>query len=315
MSAAATTGLAGASGFARRVLARQALVGAAAFGTVGVLVPWTLALEQEVLGALGATGFCLAALALVLTGLVSAQRLRGHRYVLRSLALGSTAVEPEDIGALARLPFALTARFVACGALCAGLVLVPALRPAELDNARALSLCAFVLTIVCASAVVHYVVVRQATTSAIELSPLDPITVWLEQEASSTGGPRRRVTQRILVAIVAPVVMVGVGALLVTRAHIEAFAERSRTATAVLLARTALQPGSGAVPAAGRDDALRAAAMHGFVARIERGARARPMARETGARRDPSGELRLSVPLDDGMAAMRFFPSVGWRAV
>lgn len=291
--------------FARRVLVRTVWVGLAAFGTVGLLAPWALLLEMSLLSPLAKRGGLVALVAVALAGLLSARVLRKNRYVLRSLALGSLAVEPEDIGALADLPFALTSRFVAIGALAPVTLLVPGLRPTELDLARGISLCLLTWTIMLASAVVHYVAIREATIRVLELSPIEPITEWLENPAARLA-PRRRVTRKILVAVVAPVALVGVGTVLVTHAHLRALWEGSREATAIILARTAFGPAPGAVADAGREDALAAAGDFGFDARIERASGGSLVAAPGPAEERAGGEHEVIVQLPDGYAVVRY---------
>jgi len=149
--------------------------------------------------------------------------------------------------------------------------------------------------------VVHYVAIRDATLRAIELSPPEPIVAWLERESMRLA-PSKRVTRKILFAVVAPVALAGVGTVLVTHAHLRAAVERSRHSTAVYLARAALDPVDGAVVEASRDDAIAAAAAHGFVVQPKPNAIAvgsEPIER-TG------GQLTASVPLSDGHALVRY---------
>ena len=300
--------------FARTVLVRTALVALGAFAAVGLFAPWALLLEPDVLLPVGARGVGLALLAVLLIVLGSARVLRQNRYVLRSLALGSHAVEPEDVGALADLPAALTWRFVALGALAPLALLVPGVRPEPFDLAQAVSACLLTWTMVGASAVVHYVAVRAATLRVLEASPIEPITEWLEHQAKRLA-PRRRSTRRILVAVVAPVALVGVGTLLVTHAHLRSFVARSRTSTAIKLARAALEPLPGAVADAGREDAIGAAAALGFEVHVERGAEAAARPSMLSPQREAGGDLRVLVPIEDGQARVRYSGELPLQAV
>jgi hypothetical protein len=151
-----------ATGFGRRVLLMQALVGLLAFATLTLLVPWALMLETGMFADLAWAGLKVAAGAIALTAATSAMRLKRNRKVLRTLALGSDAVTPEDIGGLADIPFARSVRFIVSGLLAATAIAVPGIRPERLDDARALSLSLLMFTIIAASAVVHYVVVRES---------------------------------------------------------------------------------------------------------------------------------------------------------
>ena len=293
------------SRFARRVLVRTIAVALAAFAIVGLLARLALLLEAEVWWSLAKLGALISLLAVALIGLATGRVLRKNRYVLRSLALGSLAVEPEDIGALADLPFSLTTRFLLIGALAPTVLLVPGVGPSTFDLARGVSFCLLTWTIVAAAAVVHYVAVRGATIRVIELSPVEPITEWLENPAARLA-PQRRVKRKILVAVIAPVALVGVGTVLVTHAHLRALVKRSQTATAIIFARTALEPAPGAVAEAGRMDAIAAGRRLGFDARIDRSTTAGPAAADELATRPVRGDLQVVVPLTDGRAVVRF---------
>jgi signal transduction histidine kinase len=297
------------SGFARKVLGRQVLVGLVAYTAVILLAPWLLLLESQRLGGLVWGGALSGGVAVLATWLWSLRRLRRQRLVLHSVTLESDAVQPEDVGALAEVPFALTARFVVVGILAAGVPALPGVRPGALDDARAASLALITFTIVAAAAVVHYVVVREATLRVVELSPLEPIATWLAGQAVRRAS-EQRVMRKVLLAVAAPVALVGVGAVLVTHAHLRALVERSRAGTAVLVAHAALEPLERPHydDQAGRHAAVLAASALGLAARAVPRAQgssygdAAPLAPE----RLPDGRLEVAVPLDDKIAVVSF---------
>ncbi len=299
-----------ANGFVRSVLARQAVIGVVAFANVLLLAPWSLLLESRALSQLWATTLQMGAFCIVLTMLLSMQRMRESRALFQALALAPEEVEPEDVGALAALPFALTARFVIVGSLAATLMAVPPFRSAHLDDARAFSLSLLTFTIVALASVVHYMAVRSAAIHAIELSPLEPITAWLENEAVRLG-PQQRVVRKVLLAAVAPVALVGVGAVLVAHAHLRTFVEESRAKTATQLVAVALQPLTPKQPAAGSDDALAAAAAHGFFVRpAEPPSDTKPPSdtsdTKPAPRRLSNGQLQLLSRFEGGAATVRY---------
>jgi signal transduction histidine kinase len=287
-----------AAGFVRSVIVRQALVGVVAYLVVAILAPWALILESERLGDLWAASLLGGALTVAVSGASSLWWLRSTRRVFRALALAPERVEPADIGALANLPFRLTMNFAVAGALAATTMALPGIRPGDLDGARALSFALLAITIVVASAVVHYVSVRDATIRAVEISPHEPIVAWLEHEAVRLS-PSRRVARRLLVAVVAPVALVGVGTVLVTHAHLRAFVEEARRETAVAVATIALDEAFAAGGDAGRDDAVAAAVAHGFFVRPEPNA-------EPGTTQLPSGQRLTAVPFENGGATVRY---------
>lgn len=298
-----------AAGFIRRVLLQQLIVGVVAFATMGLLAPWALMLESEWLAELGLVGLQVALFTIVVTALLSLQRLRTNRPVLRALAFEAESVRAEDIGALADLPFALTARFVIVGAVAAALFIVPGVGPDALDDARAVSLALITFTIIAASAVVHYVVIRESTLRVIELSPPEPITAWLEHQSLKLA-PQSRLVRKVLLAVVVPVALVGVGAVLVTHAHLRAFAERSRTKTARILARSSFEP-SGSEE--GRQAAVSAAAIHGFTVDVDRGLVT--ASEDEPATRLATGQMQVRAPLEDGRAVVRYTAELEARVI
>jgi signal transduction histidine kinase len=248
--------------FARRVTLRQALVGVVAFMIVGLLAPWSLMLESDRLAQVWAACLQAGGIGVVIIVLLSQLSMRRARRVIESLALEPEKVEPAEVGALVGLPFALTAIFVLVGSAAALAMAVGPMRPERFDDARAIGLCLLTITIVCAAAVAHYVAIRDATIRSIELAPLEPITAWLERDALRLA-PRARFIRKFLMAMAVPVALSGVGTVLVAHAHLRAFVEDSRHQTALVLTRTALDPLPGDEES-GRDDAVAAAAAHGF---------------------------------------------------
>jgi len=290
-----------AAAFVRRVLLRQAVVGVVAYLVVALLAPWALVLDAQRLADFWRVSLQSAVVTVVLTTGLSLIRLRHTRRVFRALALEPESVQPEDIGALANLPMGLTLRFGFSGVAASGLLVIPRLRPEPLDGDRALSFGLLALTIVVASAVVNYVVVRDATIRAVELSPPEPLMTWLEREAVRMS-PSRRVARRLLLAVLAPVALVGVGAVLVTHAHLQSTVEGARVQTASQLARIVYDDAPGGQPKVGQEDALAAAVAHGYFMR--RWSSAPPGA----PRLEPlaGGQQRVVVATDEEGAAVRF---------
>jgi signal transduction histidine kinase len=286
--------------FARRILTRQAIVGIFAFLVVAVFAPRLLVLEDDVAAGVFSVGATLAVLALASTIAMSVVALRRHRETVRAIAAGEHAVEPADLGRLAQLPTELSIRFFVASSVVASLMLVPGVRPERLDGGRAVSLFILALTMLAGASLPNYVLTRQATVEVLELSPITPLTALLEA-LELRKIPSRRITLRLLLAVVAPVALLGAGAVLVAHAHLRTLTENSRRSTALVLARTALEatPGS----AAGRLAAAEVAARYGFQVRYERQNAESPEASFT---RDPDGQLVVTAPLEEGQAVLRF---------
>lgn len=290
--------------FSQRVLARQALMGLAAWLVLATFAPKLLVLDWEVtLGVLSVLTV-LALLSFATSTAMALFALRRHRFIIRAIGLGTGPVEPEDLAPLAELPSTLTFRWFGVSSLCAALGLVPGVRPAMLDDGRAVSLFILAITILSAAAIPSYVLIRRATINLLELAPRDQLTMLLET-LELKQIPRRRFTLRVLLAVAAPVALMGTGAVLVTHAHLRTLTEQSRRATALLIARTALEagPGAGTMDLTGRGDAIAAAAGYGFLARIE------PTASEStepAMIREADGQLMVVTPLEQGQAVIRF---------
>ncbi|WP_437673265.1 sensor histidine kinase [Sorangium sp. So ce131] len=300
--------------FERRVLVRQALVGVAAFGAIAALAPKLLILEQDVAASVLSVGAKIALAAVVATTFLTLLRLRTHRELLRSLVVGAREIDHEELERFAELPPALAMRFVLASSAISSLTMIPGIRPEKLDDGRAVSLLILAITILCASGIPHYVLTRAATFSLFEISPVEAVGALLEtSELYQT--PRRRVTYKLLLSVAAPVLLVGVGAVLIANAHLQTFVERSRRTTAGLIARTALDPALGALEEADRNDVVAAAAEFGFLARVEGCSIAEP-----SFGREADGQIAVITPIDGGCANIRFSadlePSVAtWGAL
>ncbi len=287
--------------FTRDILGRQLFTGIGGFCAIALLAPNLIVLDWPMTKSVFVIGAELAAVAVGLCLLASLLRIRRHRALLRVLSKGTAPVRPEEIGDLAGLPSAITLRtFVIC-AITAVVGSAPGLRPEKLDQGRAISLLSLAITIVGAASLIQYVLIRAATVRLIELGPIEPITTLLESQELHQI-PRRRLLQKFLIAVVAPVALVGVGAVLTTHAHMRTLTEQSRKNTALLLAKIALDPGPGQGNKNAREDAVAAAAQHGFLARITGPQRDG----DPTFRREADGELVLSVPLEDGQADVRY---------
>jgi signal transduction histidine kinase len=288
-----------ARNFARGIIARQVVTGIGAYCAIVLLSPNLIVLEWTMTKSVLSIGSALSIVALASSVLASLLRLRRHRELLRALSAGTQPVRAQEISDLAQLPSALTLQSFVISTIFGLIGILPGVRPEKLDQGRAVSLLILAITIVGAASLILYVVIRAATVRLLEVGPIEPIAMLLESQELHQI-PRLRLLQKFLLAVVAPVTLVGVGAVLITHAHLRTLTEQSRKNTALLLARIALDPGQGKGDA--RNDAVAAAAQHGFLARI------------TGPRRegDPTfsreadGELVLSVPLDDKQADVRF---------
>lgn len=285
---------------AQRLLIWQAVISFGAFGATALLGPFLIAIEWDIVGGVFAVGANIALLAMVTTGLITALTLRRHRNVIRSIPLASNNVNPAEIQALSSLPSTLTLRFFAASSLVACLLLVPGIRPEKLDAGRALSLLVLSITILSAAAIPHYTVARTATLHLIELCSPEAITAVLDS-AELYQMPPRRVVRRMIIAVAAPVALVGVGAVLITHAHLRTRLEQNHRATAKVVTYALDPPPRRPQAQTGRADAIAAAAELGFLALVEESETA-----PSSFRREADGQLALTEPLDEGHATVRF---------
>jgi signal transduction histidine kinase len=287
--------------FTRSVITRQVITCGMSFVAITLLSPSLIVLDWPAMRSVLAMSLELGAIALAGTMVTTLLKLRVHRDLLHALSVGSQPVRPLELGALAELPTSLTLRFFAVNVAVVVCGAIPGIRPEKLDQGRAISLVILSITIIGACAIIQYVVIRAATLRLLELGPIEPMTTLLES-LELRQMPPRQLIQKFFVASVAPVALVGVGAVLITHAHLRTLTEQSRKTTALVLAKIALDPGPEQGRANAREDAVAAAAQYGFLARI------------TGPRREgdqtfsreADGELVVAAPLENGQAAVRF---------
>jgi signal transduction histidine kinase len=289
--------------FTRRILARQSVVGFGSFLFVAIFAPRLLGLEDDVAESVFSVGTTLAVFAFSLTTAGALIALRSRRKAVQALAIGDRSIGPEDLGHLAELPSRLTGRSFLASSFVSALILVPGVRPEKLDDGRTVSLFILTITFLGAASIPLYILTRAATLELFELSPLPPLTVLLET-LELKRIPYRRIMHRLLLAVVAPVALMGAGAVLVAHAHLRTLTEQNKKNTAIYLARSALQKSPGGARAeAGRADAIAAAAEFGFLTRIESINAESP---EPTSSREPDGQIAMLIPLDEGQAVVRF---------
>ncbi len=297
-----------AGGFTRRLILRQCFVCIVSYIAIILMSPWALMRQSAPFSILASSFMFVGAGGVLATGLLSWTYLRRQRKVIHAITMEPESIAPVDIGALANTPFALTMHYLLVGAAVCTSLALPPIRSENLDGGRAVALAVLSFTIIGAVSLVHYVVIRNATLALVELSPLEAITAWLEQQALRRA-PRHRLTRKVLTSVVAPVALLGAGAVTVAHAHVRNFLEESRVATALILARTALEPTPIFQAEGGRDDVVAALAAHGFLVRLQWG---KPLdaSAVVGAEQLANGQIQVVAPLDDGRATMRFTASL-----
>lgn len=227
--------------------------------------------------------------------------LRHHRFLLRTLALGSTAIHAPDLGDLAteagRTTFGWTSASLV-GLLGTSLFA----RPDFLDPATALGVTLFGIVVVAATSLPLYVWTRRAVMRALELAPTE-----IARELVETDPPDpelgRRIQRRLVAALITPVAFVTIGSTLVVTAHVRRADGERRDALALAMARSAFETVPGAVPNAGLEDAIDAAEQLGFSASyVSDFQQYRRM-------RTQDGNIELIAPLDEGSVRVRIEPA------
>jgi signal transduction histidine kinase len=223
--------------------------------------------------------------------------LRRHRYLLRTLALGSTATSALELGEFATEGGRSTLSWF-FGTLL-GLVATGILsRPDFLDPATALGVTLFGIVVVAATALPLYVWTRRAVMRALENAPVE-----VARELVETNHPNpelgRRIQRRLIAALVTPVAFVTIGSTFVVTAHVRKVDGERRDATALAMARAAFESVPGPFPRSGLEETTEAAIRLGYSARYT------PEPEQYRRSRTPDGNIELIAPLDDGSVHVR----------
>jgi signal transduction histidine kinase len=282
-----------------RVIGAELLLGVSLFGALIAFAPQFLLLDDRIARATVTFAVWMLGPVALLAYVLTRMRLASSRVVLRSLALGSAALDPHDIARLSSVPAHVTAMFVTIVSAAVAIFMLEPFRPALLDFETALSLVLLGLIILATAALPLYVAVRAAVTRVLELANPDSMHGLLHQ-AEAAGEARRRLIWRLLLATTTPVGLIAVGSALIAHAHIRNFDAESRVRTAEVVAKVALEASPGAVAQAGRAEAIEAAKNLGFLLHLERAGA------NFALERDEGGRVSLTTPLDERAANIRF---------
>ncbi|MDB4941722.1 MAG: sensory box histidine kinase/response regulator [Labilithrix sp.] len=229
--------------------------------------------------------------------------------VLRSLALGSLAIEAEDVLSLYAAPARLAIAGAAFPLVLALATLAPQLRPQALDTYTDLTVVLLMVTIVSTAALPAYVTMRASVAQVLELAP--PIAAH-EALRRLGRGALGRVRRRFVAALAAPVAFIALGSSLLVDAHARTFDRDARAGDATDMARAVFEPleshGSNAGPAAltevdllGRAEAIEAAASLGYRVQLDP-----QYGDDLTVRHGDEGETQVTVPTRPGGALVRF---------
>jgi signal transduction histidine kinase len=292
-----------------RVLGLELLCSLTVFLIIS-MARWLLVLEAK---AADASAYVLG-MAILCGGLVAPLRslysLHRYRFLLRALALGSSAVEVQELVGLSREAFRSTLTWLTSNAIAIVAMALFA-RPDLLDPATTLGVCSLALLVVSAAALTLYAALRATLLGIIELAPPQVMGELVADEEQSQRAVRS-IRFRLIIAVVAPVAFVTLGATLVVSSHIRRSDEQQREATALAVARSAFEDSPGVVTTAGLTAATEVAERFGL--QISWSSEPEAYLR----RHTLGGDLQLIAPLDSGSVSVHLqsgrFGEIGWFA-
>ncbi|HLV64529.1 MAG TPA: HAMP domain-containing sensor histidine kinase [Polyangiaceae bacterium] len=281
-----------------RVVGIQLGFSVSAAVVVGVLAPHLLLLS----GSIAVQGAATLAVGVALGGVVgsayTAGRLMRYRYLIRSLAVGSSGIEAHELHALSNEPKRALAAWLLPTGVGATLA-TTVLRPSIVDLTTGITLCLLGLVITAVASLPLFVLLRAALLDSLELAPHEVMREVVE-EAEDAGRIEQRLSRRMVAAVTMPTIFLAIGASLIVNAHVRRADERDREETARVFARAALEAGPGVVRLAGIDAALERGRARGFTARLSE----KPA--DYAVTRGDDGVVNLHAPLETGSAEVRF---------
>jgi signal transduction histidine kinase len=283
------------------LVTRLVLTQFVAWATTGMLVvafaPRLLLLDDSVVQGTAPVAFwswTVTTAFVVTTTYVLGRRVRG---LLRQLTAGVSTARPADVLALYSMPARLVALDLLGTLVVCAITLAGPIRPDSNDFYTQSELVLLVMTMASVAALPAYVTMRASVARVLEL-----VSVASAREALELLGTRgmriARVRQRLLAAVVAPVAFVALGASLLVHAHLRAFDTTSRQTDAAELAQGVFDVVENDIR--GRHAAVEAAGEHGFDVELSH------TSALFSAGRSDDGTTRLTVPLSDGHATVRF---------
>ena len=280
-----------------RFVARLVVTQVAVWFVVAVLVmafaPRLLLLSDSVLAASSpmiTAVFVIDALLGIGAMIVSTRRLWP---VFDSLIEAKDDLDPAELLEVYALPSRIVRSHLLIAFDTAMVTVLPLVRPKANDVTTQFALILLMLTMVSASALPLYVMLRANIARLLELAPPAAARAAIELvEEQPHNVPRVRA--RFLAAVTAPVAFVALGASLLVYAHarVSEAALRQRTATELATGVLDLVKGS----PSGRERAISEAELAGFRAEIV----------HEDVPSKPAKENEVIVPLEDGYAVVNF---------
>ncbi len=296
------------------------------FSLLMLLAPAVLLLEPEAGSAAVVESAWFFPSVLLVGALTTWLRLRPFAAALRALddEPRARAIDPKLALRLHALPLSWVMLLTFESGVLAALTLAPFARPSLIDLESQIGIVALAVVLDASTAIALYVLARALVGRTLEAIPWrvaeEAMAAEQESEITRTGVSRllgtrgQRVRQRMLLAVVLPVGLVAFGASLLANAHVRAYETRHRRDDALALTRGVLEPVAHE-GAAGRDAAIAAVEELGYGVGVEptatTGASQRDGQADRGrAERTEGGTRTLQATLEDGVAVVRFSPTM-----
>lgn len=230
-----------AARFVLRLLLVQLGVHLIATLIIFAFAPRVLLLDQETVDACfyaGTSATFAQAIAISLVTFVYARPIRRPLMLLRTESPGVT---PTDVTRIYAMPTRLVLTAGGVAILIAALTYTPLSLFSTFDLYTHSAIILFALTLGSAALVPSFVMMRSEARKILELCPPD-LAREATRNVSATSFAPGRVRLRFLIAVVAPVAFVAIGASLLVYAHNRAAVSASRELTAALVSRVAFEP-------------------------------------------------------------------------
>jgi signal transduction histidine kinase len=235
----------------------------------------------------------------LVSGLVAAARgfmdMRRLDFLLRALSEDSDIVDARDVSALGKQAGRACVQWLVPHLISLTIFATP-MRPALMDFTTGVALMMLCGAIAATVALALYATLRNSFLQVIELVPGSVMTeVVINQESSSDS--RERISRRLLLAVVTPMLFVAIGCALIANAHVRRADERSREEIARVMARAVFEPRPATLESVGLQDLYARATELGFPTQIiesEHSYKVRPL---------EGGFIEITTPLDSGDVA------------
>jgi signal transduction histidine kinase len=235
----------------------------------------------------------------LISGLAAAARgfmdMRRLDFLLHALSEDSDIVDARDVSALGRQAGRAVVQWIVPHMISLAIFATP-MRPPLMDITTGVSLMLLCGAIAATVALALYAWLRSSFLQVIELVPTKVMSeVVINQEASSES--RKRISRRLLYAVVTPMLFVAIGCALIANAHVRRADERSREEIARIMARSVFEPRPATLEAVGLQDLYARATELGFPTQViesEHSYQIRPL---------EGGFIEITTPLDSTPAA------------